>query len=112
MGMCLLNIFEESKPVDGLGEHGWRWVIQWQERANKVINGNFGYVEGACFHYWHGALKNRLYKTRDKILKEENFCVELDLKKNEFGLWELTDRNPRLRNRLKGYFNIAQGELK
>lgn len=77
---------------------------RWQDRAEKYIQRNVGYVPGLLLHYWHGAKANRRYVDRWKILVEEKFNHELDLYRDFQGLLALTDRNPRLRDRIRQYF--------
>jgi hypothetical protein len=55
-------------------------------------------------HYYHGAKVNRRYFDRWGILVRNNFDPLLDLKKDWQGLWQLTDRNHKLRDDLRAYF--------
>ena len=79
-------------------------LIRWEERAEKYIQRNIGYVPGLILHYWHGKKRDRRYKERWKILIENKFDPKLDLKEDWQGLWQLTDRNIKLRDDLRGYF--------
>lgn len=86
-------------------------VLQWQERAEKFIKRNIGYVPGLLLHYWHGPKKSRRYMDRWKILTETGFDPDLDLKKDWQGLWQLTDRSPDLRNKMKAYFRQREEDM-
>lgn len=77
---------------------------RWQERALKFVNRNVGYVPGLLLHYWHGAKKNRGYVDRWKVLTNNHFDPELDLKYDPQGILQLTDRNWKLRNQIQEYF--------
>ncbi len=79
-------------------------LLTWQDRATREIDGNIGYVDGLLLHYWHGKKKDRQYSDRWKILVEDKFDPDLDLKRDAQGLWQLTDRNPKLRDDLRCYF--------
>jgi hypothetical protein len=77
---------------------------EWERRAEKHIRRNIGYVEGLLLHYWHGSKQNRGYKDRWKILVDNCFDPDIDLKKDSYGLWQLTDRSLRLRDQIRKYF--------
>lgn len=76
----------------------------WQDRALKYIKKNVGHMEGLIFHHWHGKKANRGYTTRWKILYEDNYNPELDLKRDSQGLFQITDRNIKLRDDIRKYF--------
>jgi hypothetical protein len=77
---------------------------EYQHRAQKYIKRNVGFVPGLITHYHHGPKANRLYNDRWKILVDEKFDYLKDLKKDPQGLWQLTDRNHKLRDKLVAYF--------
>jgi hypothetical protein len=79
---------------------------QWQERAEKHIRRNVGYVPGLVNHGWHGRRAARLYDKRWKFLKVSGFDPDLDLKKDSQGLWQLTDRSYQLRDGLRDYARL------
>lgn len=76
----------------------------WQDHAVQTVKGNIGYMDGALLHYFHGAKVNRRYHDRWQVLVKNNFQPSLDLKKDWNGLYQLTDRNPKLRRDLQLYF--------
>ncbi len=101
--MCLVGRGRDSVPVEtnpGYLES----VLIWEKRADACIRGHLGYVPGALYHGWHGRKKDRGYKERWEILREEHYDPELDLKRDWQGLWQLTDRSPRLRRACQDYF--------
>lgn len=79
-------------------------LIRWENRAEKFIRRNVGYVPGLLLHYWHGKKRDRKYADRWKIIIENNYDPLLDLKKDWQGLWQLTDRNFKLRDDIRAYF--------
>lgn len=79
-------------------------VLEWEARAERHIKRNIGYVPGSIFHHWHGRKKNRRYNERYRILVENKFDPNLDLKKDSQGLWQLTDRSMNLRDQIRDYF--------
>ncbi len=76
----------------------------WGNRADAAIKRNVGYVPGMLMHFWHGKKSSRGYVSRWRILIEEQFNPDVDLYRDAQGLWQLSDRNPRLRDRIRAYF--------
>lgn len=84
-----------------------RWLRIWQDRAEREIKRNVGFVHGTIRHMWHGAKKNRGYSSRWKILVENQFNPETDIKRDASGLWQLVVDSPRqikLRDDIRKYF--------
>ncbi|HVZ10746.1 hypothetical protein [Rhodopila sp.] len=80
------------------------WCAAWQERADRHILRNIGCVEGLLLHHFHGPKRDRGYVRREEILWRNDFDPARDIKRDWQGLWQLTDRKPALRDRLRGYF--------
>lgn len=76
----------------------------WQDRATKFVRGDVGYIPGQLFHYWHGKKLNRRYRDRWQILIDNHYDPEFDLKRDSQGLHRFTDRNPKLRQDIRRYF--------
>lgn len=81
-----------------------KWLNRWQNNAVKYIRRNIGYVPGLLLHNWHGKKKDRRYWDRWRILVDNNFCPESDLKRDVQGVWQLTDRSIALRDGIRNYF--------
>lgn len=79
-------------------------LYEWQERAESHIRRNVGYIDGLILHYWHGAKANRRYKDRWKILVDNKYNPDLDIKKDWQGVYQLTDRSIPLRDEIREYF--------
>jgi hypothetical protein len=79
-------------------------LMRWQSNCQRYVNGSIGYVDGTILHCWHGRREDRGYDTRWRILLENKFDPQLDLRKNDDGLFELTERNPDLRDAIRRYF--------
>jgi hypothetical protein len=78
-------------------------LMLWQERAEKYLKHDLGYVDGLLLHYWHGKKKERQYKSRWQILVDAGFDPKCDLKRDWQGAWQLTDRSECLRDGLRGF---------
>lgn len=103
MAMGLIGRAELTIPGD-INQAYYDVVLGWQERAVRKLSKDVGYVPGSIFHHWHGAKKGRNYIGRWQILIENDFVPHLDLRRDWQGLWELSDRNPKLRDDLRRYF--------
>lgn len=78
----------------------------WEQRAIAIRdnpNGGLGYMPGLLLHSFHGSKGNRQYAHRHKFVIESRFDPDYDLKRDWQGLWQLTDRNPKLRDGLRLY---------
>lgn len=105
MAYALVGALDKRQMPKTLGESGKRWLQQWQDRAEKFIKRNVGYVSGGICHYWHGAKVNRAYKDRGQILIEAKFDPEKDLWRSTQGIWQLNPDNQALRDGARAYFS-------
>lgn len=81
----------------------------WEQRAAMIRNnpnGGVGFMPGAILHHFHGTTKNRSYNQRWKLLARCNFNPDLDLRRDNQGLWQLSGRNPELRDGLRVYNRV------
>ena len=88
-----------------------KWLNIWQERAEREIKRNVGYVDGTIRHWYHGEKSLRGYSTRWQILVKHQFNPETDIKKDVYGLWQLVVDTPRqreLRDDIRKYFKARK----
>lgn len=89
-----------------------RKLLQWQDRAQKWIKRDVGYVPGTVYHDFHGRKALRFYGTRGKILSDCRFDPDIDIKYDCHGMLQLEtydDRQIQLRDRIRAY-NRARNE--
>ena len=103
MAACLIGEGEKTLSRQ-LNPAYKREVLEWQDRATKLVKGNIGYVDGLLNHHWHGRKVDRHYSDRWKILVDNKYNPETDLKRDAQGLYCLTDRSPGLRDGIRTYF--------
>lgn len=103
MAMGLIGKADTTIPA-GIHPNYVADVMQWQERASRLIRGNFGYVPGMLLHHWHGSKRNRKYVDRWKILIDNDFDPHRDIHKDSQGLWVLAPHRMQLRDDVKRYF--------
>lgn len=75
-----------------------KYLKIWQDRAEREIKRNVGYVPGTIRHSWHGDKSRRGYNSRWKILVDYQFNPETDIKRDINGLWQLVVDTPRQRD--------------
>lgn len=106
MAWALLGHVDKTyalNPVSGMDGYAKR-LVRWQESAVTHLRRDLGYVEGSIRHHFHGPKANRRYNERWEILTKNAFDPDLDIKKNAYGVFELTGRNIGLRDDLRAYF--------
>lgn len=85
-----------------------RRALEWQYRAERHVRRNIGVVEGLLLHYWHGRKADRRYRDRWKILVENQYNPDTDLKPDWQGVHQLVDRDDArtrvLRDQMREYF--------
>jgi hypothetical protein len=103
MATSLMGNYRLSVPKGisaGYSEH----LQMWQDRANKHIKGNVGYMPGAIFHHYHGNKRNRKYMERWQILVKHQYDPEFHIYADTQGLWQFADRNSPLHYDISQYF--------
>lgn len=103
MALALIGEAKRSMP-GGLSRTYTDWVYMWQDRAERYVQRNIGYVEGLLLHYWHGKKCDRRYVERWDVLVKNKFDPLLDLKRDSQGLYQLTDHSVKLRDQIRLYF--------
>ncbi len=104
MALALVGAFEEDKRVGYHSEY-MKAILEWQEKALKVVNRNIGFLKGLLIHSWHGNFKDRGYDTRWKILVKNQFNPQTDIYYDYFGTLHIKDHKWRLRDDLRVYFS-------
>lgn len=82
-------------------------LLDWQDRAQRWIKRDVGYVPGTVCHDFHGRKALRFYGTRGKILKDCQYNPDRDIKYDAFGMLQLEtwdDRQIELRDKIRAYF--------
>jgi len=82
-------------------------LFAWQERAERWIKRDVGYVKGTVYHWYHGDKVNRRYGDRGQILISAGYNPDTDIKYDTQGLLQLETWEPRqiiLRDRIREYF--------
>lgn len=103
MALALVGQVMKSVPT-GVNPSYVKHLMQWQGRALHHINLNIGFRWGTVEHHWHGRKADRKYIDRWDIMTNNDFDPDIDLKKNVWGVVELTGNKPWLRHDLDVYF--------
>lgn len=84
-----------------------RMLHQFENRCEKNLKRNVGYVDCFLRHGFHGFKRDRQYGERWKILVEHQYSPIMDLKIDAAGMYQLVVESPRqmrLRDDLRKYF--------
>lgn len=76
----------------------------WGSRAKEHIRRNVGYMPGMLIHYWHGRKVDRRYQDRWKILVENQYDPEFDVKLDWQGIYQFAGNKPKLEQDIRRYF--------
>lgn len=104
MALALIGIVEKSLNHK-LSKNYKQMCLAWQERAERHIKRDIGYVSGTILHEFHGCKTQRKYKERWAILVENNYDPIFDIKKDCNNLWQLESNKIKFRDDLRMYFN-------
>lgn len=98
----------DFSAAKGLSPNYYKLLNYWQQRADRSVRRDVGYLPGTIWHHWHGKKKDRKYHDRWKILVEYQFDPDRDLKRDSQGVYTLHDhgdvRSVRLRDDIRRYF--------
>lgn len=114
MALALANIADKDIPKSNpylVSKGYYNAIMQWQERANKFIHGNVGCSRGTIEHSFHGKKVDRKYMDRRQILIDNHFDPYVDIKKNTYGVYELTGNKPKLRKAIDLYFRARNEDI-
>ncbi len=106
MAYAWIGQVQESVQQGTTPEYGIPLYV-FQERAERYIQRDLGYVKGTIIHHFHGKKKDRRYHDRWKVLTENKFNPYTDLRRNCEGVLELVVMNHRqikLRDDIRKYF--------
>ena len=112
MLMGLYNKAELSIK-DGVHPNYRKAVLEWQQRAQEVTHGRFGYLDLTIDHAFHGFKLHRQYESRKQILVDEQFDPETFAYKNADSVWEFHDtaQTQRIKERIIEYFRSRNEDI-
>jgi len=82
--------------------------IAWAEKWGALILGNVGFIEQNIKTLYHGELKSRNYKEREKILLEHDFNPEKDIKLDDNLCFEWNSEKLKLHQEVNKYFYLRK----
>ena len=72
--------------------------------AYQAVRSRLGLTSGEVIHLYHGERKNRHYESRTKLLADNDFDPETDIRVGDNGLLEWCSDKPQLHAAIAGYF--------
>lgn len=82
-------------------------LLRWEMLCERWIKRDVGFVPGLILHDFHGKRSKRGYLTRPKILRENQYNPDEDIKYDVFGQLQLetwTPRQIKFRDQIRQYF--------
>lgn len=107
LALALIGRAADSLPP-GLHSNYVERLMALQERCERFIERDVGYVPGTITHWWHGRKKDRRYGSRWRILVENQFDPTRDIKYDWRGVLELGRLKPELRDAIRAYFRARR----
>lgn len=106
MALALIGAIDSDPytPSRDLSPRYLEMLRFWQDRAERHIKRNVGYVPGTIVHEWHGKKRDRRYADRWRVLTETQFDPDRDIKRDWQMLYQLTDASRELRVGCQRYF--------
>jgi hypothetical protein len=91
MGLAFIGLVEKS--LNHKLHENYKLLCRiYQEKCDKHIKKNVGYVHGTILHHFHSCKKLRGYSSRWAILVDNKFDPLRDIVKNSYGLWVIDDK--------------------
>jgi hypothetical protein len=106
----LAHMLTSGLELKGMEEYtdGYRnYWLRKQELCERHIRRDVGYVPGLVLHEFHGHTVNRRYNTRERILIDNQYDPNADLKRGVNGLYQLETYEPRqvkMYDQIRSYF--------
>jgi hypothetical protein len=100
--LALIGRAAESMPAN-ISEGYSRPILQWQERAMRVVNQRLTFTPGTIEHGYHGKKIRRAYISRWDIITKNAFDPSEDLVTNTYGVYELAGNKPGLQLDISRY---------
>lgn len=105
MALALIGRVEDSIP-NNINEGYKHPLRMWEHRAFNYVKGQLGHIAGTIEHAFHGPKQKRYYVERWPILIDNHFDPHNDLKRNSWGVMELSGNKPKLCQQIDHYFRI------
>lgn len=107
MAHGLIGMIDSTLPK-GLHPAYVTKLRNWQAQADRYARRDVGYVPGTILAGFHGRKSLRGYHNRWKILVDNKYDPDIDIKRDEYGLYQLVDhgvpRSIKLRDDIRAYF--------
>jgi hypothetical protein len=76
---------------------------RWAARFGRAVSA-IGYIDGDIFHLWHGDLRRRHYRMRQRILSSCGYDPATDIALDAEGCWRWCSPKPELHRLVREYF--------
>lgn len=96
MAHSMLGLVDpEANEIKRMPEYG-NMILQYQERCDKYVKRDVGYVKMTVYHWFHGVKEgSRFYGTRGQILIRNKYNPLTDLKVDAQGIYQIETKSDR-----------------
>lgn len=113
---CILGGGDQAFAYAARGEHegavqGWitntrqrQHYLEWADAFSRAVGSGVACLEGTIFHLWHGELRDRRYRERNRQLARFDFDPFEDIALAENGCWRWNSDKTALHAYLRRYF--------
>jgi hypothetical protein len=78
--------------------------LAWARPFHEDVRGRVGWVDGPCFHLWHGERKHRRYVERYQGFRGFDFDPGRDIAIDASGCWRWNSDKPEMHRYVRDYF--------
>ena len=110
MALGIVGRYESSVPI-GVSEGYENSIGSWATRAAFEVNGKLGFVHGTVEHPYHGRKSDRGYQVRWQMFLDSGFDPAIDLKRNTYGVFELSGAKPNLERAFNSYLHTRKKDV-
>lgn len=103
MALALIGKARDSFP-GGITQRYKDRVLAWEDRARTHIGKKIGFIPFNIEHHFHGSKSDRKYVDRWQVLVKHDFNPDIDIRRNTYGVLELTGNKPELQHDMWRYF--------
>lgn len=103
MALAFVGNVKNSMP-GGIHKNYSDALYTFQDRCERLIKRDVGYVPGIICHAFHGKKKDRKYVERWDIITKHDYDPLKDIKYGYNGVLQLEDNKPEFRDAIRNYF--------
>jgi hypothetical protein len=101
---ALLGRFDLAARAQGMSTRRFSHYVPWARPFFEAVRGRFGSIAGEVLHQWHGALQDRRYGERYRLLADFDPFTDIALAPQ--GCWRWSSAKPGMHRSVRNYFAL------